>query len=121
MTLDDLLDCGGFVYLATPYTRYIHGLNCAAYDACRHAEYLVRVYDLRVYSPIVHGHELCKWGKLNALDHHLWMRQNAPFMHAASAMVAVKMLGWQESRGMAEEAEYFQAAGKPIVEMEYLP
>lgn len=120
MTLDELRDYGGLIYVATPYSLFHLGLGCAAYDASRHAEHLARVYDLRVYSPIVHSHELCRWGKLNPLDQEFWMRQNAPFMEACSAMVAVKMEGWQDSRGMAAEAAYFQAAGKPVVEMEYL-
>lgn len=120
MTLDELRDYGGLIYVATPYSLFHLGLDCAAYDACRHAEHLVREYGLAAFSPIVHGHQLARWGKLPPRDHLLWMKINAPLMDACSAMVAVKMDGWQESRGMAEEAAYFQAAGKPVVEMEYL-
>lgn len=120
MTLDDLRDYGGLIYVATPYSLYPWGLSSAALDACRHTEHLVRVYQMSAWSPVVHGHQLMRLGNLEPRDHYLWMKINAPFMHACSAMVAVKMPGWQDSRGMAEEAEYFQAAGKPIVEMEYL-
>lgn len=120
MTLGELRDYGGLIYVATPYSLFPWGLSSAAHDACRHTEYLVREYGLAAFSPIVHGHQLSRLGNLPPRDHLLWMKINAPLMHACSAMVAVRMPGWQNSRGMAEEAEYFQAAGKPVVEMECL-
>lgn len=121
MTLDDLRDYGGMVYVATPYSRYKYGLGCAAYDACRHAEYLVRELGLSAWSPIVHGHQLSLWDKLPPRDHLLWMKINAPLMEASASCVVVKLEGWQDSRGIAEEVAYFQAAGKPVVEMDPLP
>ncbi len=120
MTLEDLLGQPGFLYLASPYTRYRDGLSSAAYDAKRHAAHLIRL-GFVVYSPIAHSHEIARVGGLDHTDHALWMEQCAPLMDAASAMVAVKLPGWKSSVGMALEAEYFQRAGKPIVEMEPLP
>ncbi|MFG1413490.1 DUF1937 family protein [Xanthobacter sp. VTT E-85241] len=120
MTLDDLRGLPSFVYLATPYSRYRWGLASAAYDAERHAAHLIGL-GLRVFSPIAHSHTIARVGGIDPLSHEIWMEQNQPFMDAASAMVAVRMDGWKESMGMAMEAEFFQAAGKPIVEMEALP
>lgn len=121
MTLGELRDYGGVCYLATPYSLYKYGLDCAAYDAARHAEFLVREFGLSAWSPIVHGHQITRFGSLPPRDHLLWAKVNAPLMHASASCVVVKLEGWQDSRGIAEEVAYFQAAGKPVVEMDPLP
>lgn len=119
MTLEHLLGKPGFLYLASPYTKAHHGLSAAAYDAKRHAAHLMRLGFI-VFSPIAHSHEIARVGGLDHTDHEMWMNQCQPLMEAASAMVCLKLPGWKESVGMAMEAEYFQRAGKPIVEMEPL-
>ncbi|MFG1399808.1 DUF1937 family protein [Roseixanthobacter pseudopolyaromaticivorans] len=120
MTLDDLRGLPSFVYLATPYSLYGAGRPSAAYDAARHAAHLVE-RGIKVFSPIVHSHHVAEIGRIDPLSHDLWMTQNEPFMRAASVLVAVRLPGWEKSVGMAMEAEFFQRAGKPIVEMEALP
>lgn len=120
MTIDSLRGRLGFVYLGTPYSRYSAGRHAAAYDAARHAAYLVRM-GIIVFSPIVHSHHVAEIGHIDPLSYEIWMAQNEPFMSAAIAMIAVKLDGWRDSKGMAMEAEFFQRAGKPIIEMERLP
>ena len=120
MMLCDLRGHRGLVYVATPYARYPFGLDAAAYDAARHAGHLVSEYGARVFSPIAHSHTVARVAGIDPRSHEIWMAQNEPFMQAATVMVAVKLPGWQESVGMAMEAQFFQAAGKPIIEMEAL-
>lgn len=121
MTLDDLRGMAGYAYVATPYAKYKFGTDVAFMEAERHTEHLAFAYRIPAFSPIVHGHRLSRHRRLEPCDHDLWMRLNQPLMEGAEAMILVKLSGWDESRGVAEEAAYFQSAGKPIVEMEALP
>lgn len=117
--IDDILDIDGIVYVSVPYAAHPFGLSCAAHDADRHAAYLIKM-GFVVFSPISHSHPIARVGGMDPCSHELWMAQNDRFMQACCAMIAVKIPGWKESVGMAMEAEYFQRAGKPIVEMEPL-
>lgn len=118
--LEDLIGYPGLVYVSTPYTLYPFGLSAAAYDAKRHTAHLIRMGIVAI-SPIAHGHEVARVGGLDPIGLDLWMAQNQPLMEACSAMVAVHLPGWKESRGMAHEAEHFTSVGKPVVEMGALP
>ena len=120
MTLDDLRGLPGLIYVATPYSAYVFGRSSAAHDARRHAGHLMRE-GFTVFSPIAHSHDIARVSGLDEINHHFWMQQCRPFMDAAVALVIVRLPGWEISRGIAEEAAYFQAAGKPMVEMEPLP
>ena len=120
MTLEDLKGRPGILYVAVPYDAHPHGLNSAAYDADRHAGHLIRL-DFTVFSPISHSHSMARAAGLDPRDYDLWMKQNAPFMDACFAMVAVHIDGWRESIGMKMEREAFRSMGKPIVEMAALP
>lgn len=120
MTLDELIGFKGLVYMAVPYTAAKHGLNCAAYDADRHAAYLIK-RGLRVFSPISHSHVIAAVGEIDPRSHVLWMDQNGPFMAASGIMVAVKLPGWENSIGMMQERETFRKMGKPVIEMDPLP
>lgn len=120
MTLEKLLKRGGITYMAVPYSAAPYGLSCAAHDADKHAAHLIKM-GFVIFSPISHSHPIARVGGIDPRSHELWMAQNDRFMHACSGMIAVKLPGWKSSIGMALEAEYFQRARKPIVEMEPLP
>ena len=107
-----------FAYLATPYSKYPGGLEAAYREACRAAN-LVREMRarIRVYCPIETSHPIAMSLRIDPLDHAFWMSVCRPFMERADRLIVVKMMGWQDSRGIAEEIQAFEAMGKPI---EYL-
>src|SRR5690349_3193682 len=104
---------GGFYYVATPYSKYPHGLEAAFHEACRVTAKLLRDGE-RVYCPIAHTHPVATAGDIDPLDHELWLAADRPLMDAATGLIVVKMPGWQDSRGVAAEIEVFRAAGKRI-------
>lgn len=106
-----------FWYLATPYSKYEGGIWLAQMEACRAAAYVIQQQNRSVYSPIAHSHYIAIHGKIDPLDHSLWMAQCKPMMDAACGLIVVKMQGWQESVGIRQEIAAFEAAGKPV---EYL-
>lgn len=100
-------------YLASPYTLYPHGMDAAYRLACENAALLIKV-GYAVFSPIAHGEGLVWHGGLDATDHDLWMRIDEPFMQKCDALVMLEADGWQNSKGMKREYEFFHAAGKPV-------
>jgi len=102
-----------FVYLATPYTNYVYGLDAAFEEASKAAALLVR-HQVPVFCPITHTYPISAHGGLDPRDHAIWMPADAPFMELAGGICIFQMLGWNNSKGILLELEAFAAAGKPI-------
>ena len=106
-----------FWYLATPYANYKYGHEEAFLGACCNAALL---YDkgLTIYCPIMHSHPQAKFISVkNRRSHRFWLDHDYTFMTLAKGLIICKMTGWEESKGMAEEIEFFKINNKPIVEM----
>jgi len=106
----------GFVYLASPYSRYVYGTENAFREAAEATAALIRA-GYNTYSPIVHSHIVAHAGNFDPLDCEMWLKLDEPFMEAAVGIVVLMLEGWQESHGVAHEMEYFARADKPIVLM----
>lgn len=104
----------GFIYLATPYTRFDGGLGMAFEAAAAVAGDMVR-RDLRVYSPIVHSHALCAKAGLDPLDWKFWMDQQVPFLLASDVLVVALLPGYFESAGVTQEIRQAEELGKPVI------
>ena len=65
-----------------------------------------------IFSPISHSHPISQFTKEN--NHDLWLWQDTPFLRVADKLLILKLDGWNESKGIAEELTYFMATGKPI-------
>jgi hypothetical protein len=104
-------------YLATPYTNYEAGIEAAFRDAAVLASRLLRA-GYRVYSPIVHTHPLAIHGGLDPLDHSIWLPFDEAMMERCDRLIVAHMKGWQASRGIAHEIEFFERAGKPIWDLD---
>lgn len=105
------------VYLATPYTKYRDGIECAFKDAAALAARLLRE-GVKVYSPIAHTHPIAIYGNLDPLDHKIWMPFDEAMMTASAALLVANLPGWRESYGVAHEIEFFTNAGKPVFYLE---
>lgn len=100
-------------YLATPYTHFEGGIDDAFVNASRIAAKLV-CQGVNVYAPIVHSHPIAVHGAMDALDHALWMGVDAAFMERCDGMIVGCMAGWESSKGVRFEIDWFRKAGKPI-------
>jgi hypothetical protein len=101
------------IYLATPYTCYPYGPNAAFEDAAAIAAALIK-RGLAVFSPICHSHPIAVYGGIDAVDHELWMRIDREMWERCDELLVAKMPGWDQSRGIAAEIEYFLSHGKPV-------
>lgn len=100
-------------YLATPYTNHPGGIHQAFAQAARAAGELTRRGE-HVFSPIAHSHMLALWAKIDPRAHAIWMPVNESFMRVCDGLTVVKLVGWSESIGVAEEMKAFRAAGKLV-------
>jgi hypothetical protein len=105
------------VYLATPYSKYRDGIDCAFRDAAALAARLLKL-GVKVYSPIAHTHPIAIYGQLDPLDHAIWMPFDEAMMTASAALLVAQMQGWRESYGINHEIEFFKAGGKPVFYLE---
>jgi len=107
----------GFWYLATPYTGFYgtrHQAWCMASDQ---TALLIR-HGICAFSPIVHSHPVAERGGIDPRDHDLWLGLDEALMEAAVGMIRCRLPGWERSRGMSWEADWFQRHGKHVVEMQ---
>lgn len=104
-------------YLGTPYTRYVGGIDAAYRDTCKLAANLLRA-GIRAYSPIAETHGIARLGGLDALDHSIWLPHDEAMMLRCDALIVAHLPGWEESYGIAEEVKVFEAAGKPIFDLD---
>lgn len=105
------------IYLATPYSK-LDDLEAAATVAANIAARLAQATHGAVFSPIVHGHALCRAGNLDPLkDSVAWEALNGRMVEECDIIVVAHMHGWDESDGVAAEVIAFTAAGKPVFDM----
>jgi hypothetical protein len=102
-----------FFYLATPYSKYVGGIEAAFRMAAEQAAVLLE-NGVPVYSPIAHSHPIAIYGGLDPYAHALWMKACEPFMNQAAGIVVLMAAGWEESKGIGMEIEHFKKAGKPV-------
>ena len=104
----------GFIYLASPYSHPDKAVRQQRFEAvCRVAAKLVAQGE-NVFSPIAHSHPLAEYGDLPPMDHEMWLRVDLAFLERCREMRIVKLDGWAQSKGVAEEISIADELGKPI-------
>ena len=107
-----------FWYLATPYSKFPHGIEAAFHLACQQTALLMRA-KVPVFCPIAHTHPVAMHGDIDPLaSYDFWLPADRPFMQTAVGIIVCKLESWETSTGIAHEIEEFKKAGKPIVYME---
>ena len=107
----------GFWFLASPYSKYPHGLEAAYRLACRQRGLLVKA-GIPVFSPVVHSHSVAAECGIDPQDHAIWLPAEMPMRLAATGIILLRAESWESSVGMAIEHAEFRDAGKPVVFMD---
>lgn len=115
LTMDNVepLREAGLVYLASPYTKFPGGLERATRSVATIAGRLMQ-RGISVFSPIVHTHYIAEYTGLDPIDHDFWMDADRIFMDKCDSLVVAQMSGWEESRGVRAEIDYFRLVRKPM-------
>lgn len=114
--MSDQIPANALAYLATPYTKWKDGIDDAFVQAAKIAALLMRS-GIKVYSPIAHTHPLAIHGNIDPFDHAIWLPFDQAMMDACGVLIVAHMDGWQESKGVMHEIDYFMKARKPIFDL----
>lgn len=102
------------IYIAQPYSHPDPWVRQERYDQSIRASAALLRKGMTVYSPIMHSHPV-NWVWRDFGDaHEFWMRNHLPFLRVCRKMIVLKLDGWEQSRGVAEEIEQAAAYGIPI-------
>lgn len=114
MNVSELAKDKGYWYLATPYSKWAHGLE----DACSVAQMLTaRLMETRVpvFSPIAHTHGIATYvTEVDKRDHDFWLTADKPMVDAAHGLLIADLNGWKTSRGVLLEIKWGKEQSKPI-------
>lgn len=101
------------IYLASPYSHPDADVRERRFQAvCKAAGELMQLGYV-VFSPIAHSHSiaaLCDMPK----DWAFWERQDTAILGRCSAMIVLKLDGWEQSIGIKAEVEFAQKRGIPV-------
>jgi hypothetical protein len=108
------------IYLACPYTHPDPSVRLARFEAATStaAELIKRGHI--VFSPITMTHpiDVVLAGAAQTLGSDYWVSFDEAFMDFCSEIIILKLDGWEGSKGIAREIEYFRKQGKPISYLE---
>jgi hypothetical protein len=63
---------------------------------------------------MTHPIDLVLAGETETLGSNYWVSFDKAFMDICSEMVVLKIKGWNQSKGIRREIEYFKKQGKPV-------
>ena len=102
------------VYVASPYSLFKGGPEIAWAEASKVAGDLI-LEGVNAFSPIAHSHSLCEnHPDLDPYDHDLWLKADEFFMGVCDALVVAMFAGWDDSYGIRQERDFFEAHHKPV-------
>lgn len=104
-------------YLATPYSKYPQGEECAFHDAAVQAGFLLK-NGIHIYCPIAHTHPIHT--RLMNFEHsyeHYLALDKAIFLPCKGVIVCM-LPSWKDSHGIGQEIGWAEELGKPVVYME---
>jgi Domain of unknown function (DUF1937) len=108
----------GLGYLATPYSKYPHGIERAFIDACELCGQLLKHGGLKLYSPIAHTHCIALYGKIDPLDLSIWIPFDETIMSRCDYLIVAHMTSWTGSKGIAAEVEFFKKHENPVYDLD---
>ena len=100
------------IYISGPYTDPDPVVRNQREYALTQAAATSAKYGHIVYSPITHSAPLARMGL--DLTHEQWMEFDRPFMELCTRCVVVTLPGYDRSKGVVAEIEYFTSAHKPV-------
>lgn len=105
-----------FFYLASPFSQYSGGHQAAVVVAAEATALLFRA-GVTVFSPIVHGYGLVKWGGVQGTDFEYWRIANHRMIKASAGLILLTVDGYTESKGIADELTYCSEIGRAVIPM----
>lgn len=107
----------GLWYLATPYSKYPLGqVKSFEHSAMIGGELLNN--GVATFGPISHSHPVSLYGKVQALDHSVWLPLDAKIMPTCDGIIVGCMDAWDTSYGVTWEIGEFEKWRKPVLHLD---
>lgn len=109
----DVSDASPIVYLASPYSKGNSQTRLARFNAVTHVAAKMIKDGSIVFSPITMTHpiDLILSTENSVLDSNFWVRFDENFMRHCGIFRILTLPGWEISRGVQRETEYFLSNG----------
>lgn len=99
-----------FIYLGSPYSHDDHEMMHRRYRAAMARTANMLHQGIKVYSPIVHNHEMAREFNLpRGID--FWMEYDFAILSKASEFHILMLPGWDESEGLRKESNHASLCG----------
>lgn len=108
------------IYLACPYTHPDPSIRQMRFDLANRAAGELMQQGHIVFSPISMSHPIACVCNLPG-DWDFWENQDKSFLDWADEMRILCLKGWDESKGIRAEIEYFSRSGKLITYIPWRP
>lgn len=104
-----------FVYLACPYASPDEIVRNDRIEASDYYAAQLTEQGMAVFAPISQGPRIAKHLRpVNAASHAFWMVQDIRILRACDELVLLPLIGWAESKGVAQELRLARDAGIPV-------
>jgi hypothetical protein len=103
----------GYAYLASPHSHQDPQVVQERFKTTETVLAFLLRKGIWVYSPIVHNHALAQLHNLPT-DAAYWQNYNHAMIDGAKELIVLRIAGWQDSKGVAEEIAYATSLGLPI-------
>ena len=108
-----------FAYVLSPYTHHDEAeMNYRAHLTAFGIAVLMEKDEFKDYiffSPVVHYHQVAIRSLILPRDVGFWWNINLPFMKLATHAVVFQIPGWENSKGIAKELDWFKANHNPEI------
>jgi hypothetical protein len=104
------------IYLASPYSHPDPLFREARFQAACHATAQLIRAGHSVFSPIVHGHPLARFGL--PTDWAFWQRFDEEHVKRCDALLVLQIEGWRESEGVQAEIALATSLGMQVGHLE---
>jgi len=102
------------IYLASPYTHQDPEVVNARVTAINAHAALLMSQGHIVFSPISHSHYIAIENNLPT-TFEFWRKQNHEFIVWCNFVMVLRLDGWEESKGIADEIRYAKSINKVVV------
>lgn len=105
------------IYLGQPYSHPDPDIRLARYMAGTEVALALMAKKKMVFAPITHWHHAADLFQL-PFEATYWAEYNHYMLNKASALYALLLDGWQDSKGLFMEVSWAHHAGKPVFVLE---
>lgn len=116
----DLAPTTDVIYLASPYSHPAEAVRIQRFEEATFAAAALMRRGHVIFSPIVHHHPMVAFGLPTVWDY--WQRADEALLVRCDRLIILKLVGWEQSRGIKGEIEIADRHGIPVeyLEMEAL-